>query len=125
MRVIGHLILIFTLAILLAACSGAGGVVNSVVDPAPAQPTEGGGTENEPAAEQSASPAATTPTPYQEDQSAAPVESVDPMVQAGGDDSAAPPAGNPTPRSGLEATDPGGVKLASGRVQLVEFFAFW
>lgn len=31
----------------------------------------------------------------------------------------------PTPRQNLEATDPSVVKLASGRVQLIEFFAFW
>jgi hypothetical protein len=31
----------------------------------------------------------------------------------------------PTPRTNMEATDPGTVKLASGQVQLVEFFAFW
>jgi hypothetical protein len=31
----------------------------------------------------------------------------------------------PTTRRGLHATDPGGVMLASGRPQLVEFFAFW
>ncbi len=31
----------------------------------------------------------------------------------------------PTPRTGLEATDPGSVNLLSGNVQLVEAFAFW
>jgi hypothetical protein len=31
----------------------------------------------------------------------------------------------PTPRPGLEASDPATVSLASGKVQLVEFFAFW
>jgi hypothetical protein len=31
----------------------------------------------------------------------------------------------PTIRRGLHATDPGSVVLASGRPQLVEFFAFW
>lgn len=31
----------------------------------------------------------------------------------------------PTPRAGLEATDPETVVLASGDIQLVEFFAFW
>ena len=31
----------------------------------------------------------------------------------------------PAPRSGLEATDPSTVALASGSYQLVEFFAFW
>ena len=30
-----------------------------------------------------------------------------------------------TPRSELTATDPTGVKLASGKPALVEFFAFW
>jgi len=31
----------------------------------------------------------------------------------------------PTPRAGLVATDPSTVSLASGEIQLVEFFAFW
>jgi hypothetical protein len=31
----------------------------------------------------------------------------------------------PTPKSGLEATDPTTVSLASGEPMLVEFFAFW
>ena len=31
----------------------------------------------------------------------------------------------PTPRSELSATDPSTVSLASGRLQLVWFFAFW
>lgn len=31
----------------------------------------------------------------------------------------------PTPRSGLEASDPDSVELASGSLQLVEAFAFW
>jgi hypothetical protein len=31
----------------------------------------------------------------------------------------------PTARAGLEATDPTGVNLASGKPTLVEFFAFW
>mgnify|MGYP000017647150 CR=1 FL=1 len=34
-------------------------------------------------------------------------------------------AASPTPRPALEATDPATVKLAAGKVQLVEFFAFW
>lgn len=35
---------------------------------------------------------------------------------------------NPTPRpvrTELEASDPGSVQLAAGKVQFVEFFAFW
>ncbi len=31
----------------------------------------------------------------------------------------------PTPRSGLESTDPATVSLASGEIQLIEVFAFW
>ena len=31
----------------------------------------------------------------------------------------------PTPRSGLESTDPATVNLAAGQLQLVEVFAFW
>ena len=31
----------------------------------------------------------------------------------------------PTPRPDMEATDPSRVVLASGDIQLVEFFAFW
>jgi hypothetical protein len=31
----------------------------------------------------------------------------------------------PTPRTGLESTDPASVNLASGEIQLVEAFAFW
>ena len=34
-------------------------------------------------------------------------------------------AAPPPVREGLEATDPASVQLASGKVQLVEFFAFW
>jgi len=31
----------------------------------------------------------------------------------------------PTPRTGLESTDPATVNLASGEIQFVEVFAFW
>lgn len=31
----------------------------------------------------------------------------------------------PTPRAGLESTNPASVNLASGDIQLVEAFAFW
>jgi hypothetical protein len=36
-----------------------------------------------------------------------------------------PPPPTPTTREGLQASDPGGVDLASGTPTLVEFFAFW
>lgn len=35
------------------------------------------------------------------------------------------PAAQPTPRQDLLASDPSTVSLASGQLQLVEFFAFW
>ena len=31
----------------------------------------------------------------------------------------------PTPRTGLESTDPATVSLATGEIQLIEAFAFW
>lgn len=43
-------------------------------------------------------------------------------AQAGDTDS---PAAPPTPRQDLHASDPSTVSLASGQLQLVEFFAFW
>lgn len=62
------------------------------------------------------------------------VEIADPetaIVEESADDSISPEtaesssASAPTPRSGLVATDPEVVKLGSGEIQLVEFFAFW
>jgi len=35
------------------------------------------------------------------------------------------PPTQPAVKAGLTATDPGSVQLASGRPQLIEFFAFW
>lgn len=50
-------------------------------------------------------------------------------ADAGSSQPAATEAGQggqiPTPRAGLTATDPETVLLASGEIQLVEFFAFW
>lgn len=37
----------------------------------------------------------------------------------------AEPGPKPTPRPVMEASPPDSVQLASGKVQLVEFFAFW
>ena len=45
--------------------------------------------------------------------------------EGAGEAAQAPEAPTPTVRSGLHATDPNGVVLASGRPTLVEFFAFW
>ncbi|HJW90376.1 MAG TPA: hypothetical protein VJ436_07020 [Anaerolineales bacterium] len=48
-------------------------------------------------------------------------------IQAGANaqESSTPPAGTDTIRTQLEASDPSAVQLASGQVQMVEFFAFW
>jgi hypothetical protein len=42
-----------------------------------------------------------------------------------GDDVADTEADKPEPRKEMAATDPGSVNLGSGRLTLVEFFAFW
>jgi hypothetical protein len=48
-------------------------------------------------------------------------------AETGGDDKALPtsPPDFPEPKTGMEATDPEIVSIASGEIQLVEFFAFW
>ena len=56
-----------------------------------------------------------TPVPTQE-QSAA--QEPEPQIDE-------PAEVKPTPKSGLVATDPTTVNLASGEPKLVEFFAFW
>lgn len=40
-------------------------------------------------------------------------------------DTAYPANARPTPRGALEASDPAAFQMASGGLQLVEFFAFW
>jgi hypothetical protein len=84
-------------------------VETQAAEPQENQVTQAPGDAEEP--EASTLPAATAesmPTPP-----AAPVETE-------------PEQASPAPvREGLAATDPGTVQLASGEVQLVEFFAFW
>lgn len=46
-------------------------------------------------------------------------------TQAEGDNPTQSSPVEPTPRAALDATDPAIVSLASGEIQLVEFFAYW
>jgi len=64
-----------------------------------------------------------TKTPGQSPEAAVQAQS-DPTDEVDGDDNPEQ-AGVPTPRAGLESTDPATVHLASGDIQLIEFFAFW
>jgi len=89
--------------LLLAACTGGGQQVDpdQVVETVPQQQVDEGAQAGD--VEVSEGEAAPTPMPP---------ESADADVK-------------PTPRANLSSTDPSTVSLASGRLQLVEFFAFW
>lgn len=56
-----------------------------------------------------------------------PIEAADPAGENEIEANPALPANQatPAPRAELEASDPAGFTLASGDLQLVEFFAFW
>ncbi|MCJ7566136.1 MAG: hypothetical protein MUO58_01165 [Anaerolineales bacterium] len=97
------LVTIVLTGLLLAACNGASQQVDRDpnVDTAPQQQVE----EGVPVGNIEVSEGEAAPTPL-------PPES-------------APADIKPTPRPELSATDPSMVVLASGRPQLVEFFAFW
>jgi len=96
------------LSALLAACSSGGGGGN---------PTERPASYTPPAAEASATPEG-YPLPPETPPTSAPPQPYPQPTEAG---AVAPP----TPRQELTATDPASVQLASGQVQLLEFFAFW
>ncbi len=46
-------------------------------------------------------------------------------IVPGNEDQTIPEVVAPTPRPDMEATDPAMVVMASGEIQLIEFFAFW
>jgi hypothetical protein len=48
-----------------------------------------------------------------------------PISDSTGDEGSQAGGKKPTPRTELSATNPGSVRLGSGRVTLVEFFAYW
>lgn len=60
--------------------------------------------------------------PALENQSAANPTQTQPAVES---PTATPPSSRKEIKAGLEASDPNAAQLASGKVQLVEFFAFW
>ena len=68
-----------------------------------------------------------TPADQSREDSAYPIEAAEPVIGSEIDATPALPANQttPTPRAELEASDPTGFTLASGDLQLVEFFAFW
>jgi hypothetical protein len=68
-----------------------------------------------------------TPADQSGDDSGYPIEAADPTAANEIDATPALPAiqSTSTPRAELEASDPTGFTLASGELQLVEFFAFW
>lgn len=105
-------------AILLSACSGTATATNppevvsesaSVVATESSPPVVEAGSDVESAASNPATQPAVDITP--------PAASEDPAE--------AEVSVKPTPRPDLHASDPSTVSLASGQVQLVEFFAFW
>ncbi len=64
---------------------------------------------------------AAAPTATENGEPAGEVTEAEPIEEA----SPPPLEAKPTARVGLQGTDPGTVTLASGDIQLVEFFAFW
>lgn len=117
--------------LLLGACSPAAAVGREAT-PEP---------QDSPPAAEAQAVATATPAEAGQQPTAVPVEATATMGETTGETAEEPPlapeppsdpTGPPpepeplrTPRPGLEATDPASVELASGRVQLVEFFAFW
>lgn len=115
------LLLTALLAVVLAlsGCSGLFPAAQEV--PQPELPAE---TETEPAvASETPEETGQAPSPtekqVQEPEEATAADSGSPT------ETAAPTAAAVQPRQGLEASDPTSAVLASGQVQLVEFFAFW
>jgi outer membrane biosynthesis protein TonB len=110
----------------LAACSSTGSpAVQQGTQPVP---VEGSGMETEAVS----LPASPTPesarNTVEPTTGALPVEPTDAptlMETEPGEAPTTEQAAAPPVKQGLEATDPSTVQLASGEVQLVEFFAFW
>ncbi len=94
---------------------------SSTANLVPSGGTPAGDLIGAPAGDVPALPAATLPvqlSPTQaENSTALPTQSLQPT--------SSPPASRKEIKAGLEASDPGAVQLASGEIQLVEFFAFW
>ena len=117
--------------LMIVACQPTAGPATQVPTPTPDEHQvqlpavgAGGGQEAEPTpAEPYLAPAATsqpTEVSYPD-----PVEGVVATAEAYPEPQPTTVVVPPTPRAAMEATDPATVSLASGGIQLVEFFAFW
>ena len=123
---------ILVLSLLLMACSGSqtsgqeasNGGNSEIVASATPLPTP---VPTEPEAKrldsgQDAQPQAQEPPATQGAAEAAMPDPTEPVLEEAGEER---PAFKPSTRTGLEATNPAALNLASGEVQFVEFFAFW
>jgi len=99
----------------IAACQPADQVVDQPTQPATEAVTE----QPEPDVEEPA-PTETEMSEPQEQEQVATEEITAEEQESEGEEDAAP-----TARIGLVATNPAEVELASGEIQLIEFFAFW
>lgn len=106
---------------LLAGCARATPPPTANANLLPFGGTPSGDLDGAPAGDVPAFPAATLsaqlPPTQAESSTALPTQSLQSTFT--------PPASRKEIKAGLEASDPGTVQLASGEVQLVEFFAFW
>jgi hypothetical protein len=120
--------LILVASLLLAGCATAGSspVLVEAEPGVGSAPAGSAAMESVPAeADPGDTVAAEADTPTEND---IPEESVSPTESASPDESTeaiSQPDPRPTARAELHASDPSGVKLAAGKPQLVEFFAFW
>jgi hypothetical protein len=103
----------------LSACSGLAPADQGVQESgSPAQSAVEPSAETETGQDEAQAPDPTDAQAQEPDQASDP-ESDSPT------EAPAATAGAVVPRQGLEASDPSSAVLASGQVQLVEFFAFW
>ena len=102
---------------LLTACSGSSPAADPATQSLPAIESQAETTPTAGAAEAAATTPQTQFLPALENQASAnPTETPT---------SAAPSPTHKAVKAGLEASDPQSAQLASGEIQLVEFFAFW
>ncbi len=106
---------------LLAGCARSTPPPSATANLLPSGGTPAGNLIGAPVGDYPALPAATLPVQLPPTQvvnsTAIPTQSLQPT--------ATPPASRKEIKAGLEASDPSTVQLASGEIQLVEFFAFW
>jgi hypothetical protein len=115
-----ELIVSITLILLLSACAAPGTIDQSVGMAEVTDPTSEPVVLEQPD-NQTGSTQTAVPVLPAETQS----HTETPVVVNEGEETSLPELATPAVRLDLEATDPTGVRLDSGKVQLVEFFAFW